>query len=32
LQELNEQWTIKQTSDDVLTMKGAAGEMRLKKL
>lgn len=31
LQGLNEQWTVKQTSDEVLTMKAAAGEVRLKK-
>jgi hypothetical protein len=31
LQGLNDQWTVKQTSDDVLTMKGAASEIRLKK-
>jgi hypothetical protein len=32
LQELNDQWTVKQTSDDVLTMKGATSEFHLKKL
>jgi hypothetical protein len=31
LQGLNDQWTVKQTSDDVLTMKGAVSEIRLKK-
>lgn len=31
LQDLNDQWTVKQTSDDVLTMKTAANEIRLKK-
>jgi hypothetical protein len=32
LQGLNNQWTVKQTSDDVITMKGAASEIHLKKL
>jgi hypothetical protein len=32
LQGLNEQWTVKQTSDDVLTMKAAGNEIHLKKL
>lgn len=32
LQGLNDQWTIKQTSDDVLTMKGVASEIHLRKL
>ena len=31
MQGLNEQWTVKQSSDDVLSMKAAAGELRLKK-
>jgi hypothetical protein len=31
LQGLNEQWTVRQTSDEVLTMNAAAGEVRLKK-
>jgi hypothetical protein len=32
LQGLNDQWTVKQTSDDVLTMKAATGEIHLRKL
>lgn len=32
LQVLNDQWTVKQTSDDVLTMKGPASEIHLRKL
>lgn len=32
LQGLNDQWTVKQPSDDVLTMKGAASEIHLPKL
>lgn len=32
LQGLNDQWTVKQTSDDMITMKGAASEIHLKKL
>ena len=31
LQVLNDQWKVKQTSDDVLTMNGASSEIRLKK-
>ena len=31
LQGLNDQWTVTQTSDDILTMKGASSEIRLKK-
>ena len=32
LQILSNQWTVKQTSDEVLTMKGAASEIHLRKL
>jgi hypothetical protein len=32
LQGLNEQWTIKQTSENVLTMKAAGSEIHLRKL
>jgi len=31
LQGLNDQWTVKQTSDDVLSMKSAVGEIHLRK-
>lgn len=31
LQGLNDQWTVTQTTDDILTMKGASSEIRLKK-
>ena len=32
LQGLNEQWTVKQTSDEMLTMKAAGNEIHLRKL
>ena len=31
LQGLNDEWTVRQTSDDELNMKGSASEIRLKK-
>jgi hypothetical protein len=31
LQGLNDQWTVTQTTGDILAMKGASGEIRLKK-
>jgi hypothetical protein len=31
MQRLNSEWAVKQTSDDVLTMKAAGSEIRLKK-
>lgn len=31
-QELNDQWTVKQTSDDVLSMKAVGSEIRLRKM
>lgn len=31
LQGLNDQWTVTQTTGDILTMKGASSEIRLKK-